>query len=107
MALSVFHTMYQWQSFSFFRFLLCVCDRTSSARVSDSGLFLHRFWLHQRPVAFLLVVSHRKEGKNDYEPIQVVRKDGAIGCRILPAEYAVEYAPASTAVELRVAALSR
>lgn len=49
--------------------------------------------------------SHRQEGGDDSNPVQIVGDDGAVGGRVVPAEDGVEDAPAAAAVELRTATL--
>jgi hypothetical protein len=50
-------------------------------------------------MALGFLVSHHKEAKDDCNPIAVVRNNGAVCCRVLPAENGVEDTPSATAVE--------
>lgn len=57
------------------------------------------------PMAFSLVVAHADDAEDDKDPVQVVRDDGPVCCRILPAEKMVEDAPAAAAVGLGITTL--
>ena len=61
--------------------------------------------LHQRPVSFLFVESHRQEDDDHDQPVQVVGDDRAIRGRVCPAEDGVENAPSSAAIKLWIAAV--
>ena len=52
-----------------------------------------------------LIETHGEESDDDGDPIEIVRKNGAVGRRVLPPEQGVEDSPSSTAVDLGIAAL--
>lgn len=54
-----------------------------------------RLGLEEGVVALGLLEAHGGEAGHDKEPIEVVRDDGAVGGRVLPAENGVEDAPAA------------
>lgn len=66
-------------------------------------LFLLRFHKWKTPV--FLLESHYGKANHDQNPVQVVRKDRAIGRRIRPAEQRVEDTPTTAAIDLRRAAV--
>lgn len=61
--------------------------------------------LHERPVALDLAVPHRDESDDHEEPVQVVRNDRAVSCRVGPSEDGIEESPAPAAFERGTAAL--
>lgn len=61
--------------------------------------------LQQRPVSVILLVGHGRELSNHKDPVQVVRKNGTVCGRVVPAQDGVEDGPAASAVKLRVTAL--
>lgn len=56
-------------------------------------------------MALSFIVSHHKESNDDCNPIAVIRNDGAVCCRVLPAENGVEDTPSATAVKFWVTEL--
>lgn len=50
-------------------------------------------------------VSHRQKAQDDDDPVHIIRDDGTISSRILPAEDGVEDSPASASVEFWVTKL--
>jgi hypothetical protein len=50
-------------------------------------------------------VSHGQETQDDCNPVHVIRDDGAVGGRVLPAKHGVEDTPSSTTIELWIAEL--
>lgn len=61
--------------------------------------------LQQRPVSVILLIGHGRELSDNKDPVQVVRKNGTVCGRVVPAQDGVEDGPASSTIELRVAAL--
>jgi hypothetical protein len=57
------------------------------------------------PVAFPLVVAHADDAEDNKDPVQVVRDDGPVCCRILPTEEMVEDSPAAAAVSIGITTL--
>jgi len=53
-----------------------------------------------------LAVAHGEKSDDDGPPVDVVRDDGAVGGRVLPAQEAVEDSPAAAAVDIWAAALN-
>ena len=51
--------------------------------------------------------SHRNEAEDDRDPIQIVRDDGTICRRILPAEKCVEDSPSSSTIQAWTTALKK
>lgn len=79
-------------------------DLSSSIRVGAvSVLYAPR--LQQRPMSVDFVKPHGHEGDYDQNPVDVVRDDGAVRCRVGPSEDAVEDAPATAAVDIGTATL--
>lgn len=66
-------------------------------------LFLFR--LHERKMTIFLLEPHHSKANHDQDPVQVVRKDRAIGRRIRPAEQRIEDAPTAASVDFRRAAI--
>jgi hypothetical protein len=58
-------------------------------------------------MAVILLVCHRGELRNDKDPVQVVCENRSIRGRIVPSDNSIQNSPASTTVELRIAALNR
>lgn len=56
-------------------------------------------------MAFLFVVQHGEENYDNDEPVEIICDNGAIGCRVLPAEERVENAPSTAAIDLGITAL--
>lgn len=52
-----------------------------------------------------LLESHTNEDSNDDNPIEVVRQNRAVGCRILPAEDGVGNSPSTTTIQLGITAV--
>lgn len=50
-------------------------------------------------------VAHEEETDDDNDPVDVVRNDGSVRGRVLPAEDGVEDTPAAASVEFWVAVL--
>ena len=89
-------------------FLLLICHTLLFATANFSivcTIALGTLALHQRPATILLIVPHGKEGADYHNPIEVVRDDRAICCRIFPPEKSIEDTPSTTAVEPRVTTL--
>jgi hypothetical protein len=59
--------------------------------------------LHQWEMACGLLVAHDEEANDDRDPVDVVRDNGTVCCRVLPSEDCVEDTPSSTTIEFRVA----
>jgi hypothetical protein len=57
-------------------------------------------------VSSLLIVAHSEESNDDRKPVNIVGNDGAICCRVRPAEQGIEDAPSAATIDLRVAALT-
>lgn len=96
-----------------FRGFLCCSYFASRLRVDLAPSFL-TVWLgllpchlglQQWPVPLNLAISHGQECQDHNEPVEVVRDDGAVCCRVGPSEDGIEEAPASAAIEFGAAAL--
>lgn len=77
--------------------------------ISGSGILIHRhgLGLEEGEMSRGLAITHEEESQHYKDPVQVVRDDGAVSGRVLPAEDGVEDTPAAASVELWVAELRR
>lgn len=58
-------------------------------------------------MALDLAVAHGEKGDDDGPPVDVVRDDGAVGGRVLPAQEAIKDSPKTATVDVRAAALDQ
>lgn len=63
--------------------------------------------LHERPPTLDLLEAQQEQPRHNADPVDVVRDDGTICGRIIPAKDGIQNSPAAATVELGVAALTR
>lgn len=68
------------------------------------GLVL-RLGLEHRPVAVVFIVLHCHEPTNNHDPVNVVRYDCSVGCRVGPAEQSIKNTPSPSTIEFWTAAV--
>lgn len=61
--------------------------------------------LHHGPMAIFFIVTHGQEDDDYNEPEDIVRNDGSVCGRILPAEDGVKDSPSTTSIDVWVASL--
>ena len=88
-------------------FTTLLCSGILSNAKNNANAKTGQLCSSQWPMPILFLVSKKEESDYDNNPIQIVRDDGTIGCRILPAKEGIKDTPSTTAAYFWIATLRK